>query len=478
MRPQLYSIPVGENHLICSPWQGFYALLNKTAAREVAHFCQEEQTNISFSFPVKNIISDLSNTLMSPPNHPKGSLAPAFLGLIPTRACNMSCQYCDFGASKAPLDKMPLSMAVAAVDWMADYVKQSGLECLEIHFFGGEPFIALDVVETTLHKARMRAAELGLSTHFEVSTNGFFGRQTAQFVGDYFNSVVVSIDGFETDHNRNRPVHGQTGSFSNVCKTIHRLAQSTVELCLRCCITRDNVGQMEEITHWFCREFQPAVINFETVSENPLSRASGIYPPDPYEFTRHCVLSRRVAQQYGVNLIYASACTDTLQTSFCPVGKDTLIVSPDGRINSCYLNENEWEERGMDFCVGNLTAEGKVNIDVKAIERLRQWVCHKPGCDSCFCRWNCSGGCHVKHDVSADRHRESAFCIQTRLITVCFMLEEMQLEHVADNLLADFEKMKVLTDHMDDRLLLSRPCLPAFFSDYRENDASKARRDL
>ena len=451
--PPIYSVPIGSNELLFSPWHNLSALLNRNAIKEILTVLKGDGINESSGGILNEIITMVSQTPSECPQMQCGPLRPAFLGIIPTRICNMSCGYCDFGSKEASPIPMHPSIAISAVDWMANFIHSTGQKNLEIHFFGGEPLVAMDVMEVVIHRARMLAAQMDLFPHFEVSTNGLFGKDVARFVGDYFNAVVVSIDGFENDQNRNRPVNAGKGSFQVVRKTIKRLRQSPTELCLRCCITQESVHKMEEITRWFCEEFQPSVINFETVSENPQSRAMGLMPPEPYLFTKNCVRSRRIAKSFGIQMIYASANTDSVRNSFCPVGRDTLIVSPEGHINSCYLMENEWIACGMDMNVGNMDANNKININIDSIKRLRQEVNDKPGCAQCFCRWNCAGGCHVKHDVSVFPMKYDEFCIQTRLITACFLLDDMQLGHVVDELLNDRNNMEALTLNPNDLVI-------------------------
>ncbi len=444
MTPPIYSLPVGKERLLVSPLQQISALLNQEALKIVTRGLKAEGWEDLNNNDLDAIAALLRETPADPPETCTGGLEPAFLGLIPTRSCNMSCGYCDFGSDRASEKQMPLSMAVDAVDWMAKTVQASGGSHLEIHFFGGEPLVALEVVEAAVHRARMKADELDLDLHLEVSTNGYMDDLTARFVGDHFDAVVVSIDGFEQDHDRNRPKNQRKGSFKRVIKTIEQLADSSTQLCLRCCVTDQSVQKMNEITHWFCDAFQPSVINFETVSANPKSEANQLLPPDPYEFVRNCILSVRIAQGYGIPLVYASAAAGSPRTTFCPVGRDTLIVTPDGRVNECYLMEDDWVSRGMDMAVGEYSSQKELLIDMKAVRRLRDMVKHKPGCGQCFCRWSCAGGCHVKHDVSIFPMQYDDFCIQTRLLTAGLALDEMGLEAVTDDLMDCREKMTSL----------------------------------
>jgi len=347
---------------------------------------------------------------------------------------------------------MSLSMAGAAVTWYAHFLRQSEQQRMEIHFFGGEPFVARDVVETVIHRSRAMAARHNLEPHFEVSTNGVFEADYARFVGDYFHAVVLSFDGFQEIHDRHRPIDTLRGSFDAVRQSALLLSESPTELCLRCCVSSFNVEQLEEIADWFCREFQPAAINFEPLSANPQSQAAGLRPPDPYEFVQNYTQARKTVLNYGIKPVYAATEGDAMRTSFCPVGKDTLIVSPDGRISSCYLPQSIWREHGLDMDVGRIDQNGLVTIDQTAISRLRHLVTDKPRCTNCFCRWTCAGGCHVSHTYPGSSLHYEDFCIQTRLLTACKLLEEMGQEQVAESLLADKVAMETLALQTSDRI--------------------------
>lgn len=151
--------------------------------------------------------------------------------------------------------------------------------------------------------------------------------------------------------------------------------------------------------------------------------------------------------------VYASVLTEAPRHSFCPVGKDTLIVSPDRRVSSYYLPQQAWQKRGLDLDVGWLSADGTMQIDIEAIDRLRRMVTEKPRCERCFCRWTCAGGCHVNHSYPGCSLEYNDFCIQTRIITVCSLLKELDFEQIVDELLKNRAAMEVLALQLSDCLL-------------------------
>jgi uncharacterized protein len=449
---ELFVLPVGDAFLLHNPLLQVSSLVNATALDLFRQGLSGETALASLSQGLADLFMLLTEKWPDRQVSGQLRLQPQFLGIIPTRACNIACRYCDFGSGRAKHRTMSLNMAGAAVTWYADYLHQTDQTRMEIHFFGGEPFVARDVVETVLHRGRFLAARHKLEPHFEVSTNGVFERDYARFVGDYFHAVVLSFDGFQEIHDRHRPMDALRGSFDSVRQSALLLAESPTDLCLRCCVSSLNVERLEEIGDWFCREFQPAAINFESLTVNPETLAAGLHPPDPYLFAKNYSSARRRIQQHGIKPVYAATESEGLRTSFCPVGKDTLIVSPDGRISSCYLPQSAWKDHGLDMDVGRIDRNGRVAIDHAAIFRLRHLVTDKPRCINCFCRWTCSGGCHVSHTYPGSPLHYEDFCIQTRLLTACKLLDEMGQEQAAEGLLADKAAMEALAMNISDRM--------------------------
>ena len=342
----IYVVPVRDRWLVYSPLQRVSALVNQAAVREL---CRQEGSG-----RLAELASQLHTDPERAPQPREGSVRPQFLGLIPTRACNLRCVYCGFGAAQAPSERMAPGLAVKAVNWMGEHAQRLEQQTLEVHFFGGEPFAAGDVVDVAVHRTRAVAAQTGLLPVLEVATNGVYREDRARFIGDYFDSVVLSFDGPREIHDRRRPRGDGRGSFEAVARTAHLLSQSPTELCFRICVAQDNVERLAEIVAWFSEEFQPSTIDFETLQPTPESRQAGLEPPDPYAFAVQYFRARRTAAQKGVEPNYAAALTGTPRLSFCPVGHDALIASPDGRISACYLPEREWQERGLDLHLGRL----------------------------------------------------------------------------------------------------------------------------
>ncbi|MBV6343240.1 radical SAM protein, partial [Candidatus Magnetobacterium casensis] len=290
------------------------------------------------------IIQDLKMRPTHPPARRHGNARPQFLGIIPTRRCNISCAYCGFGAAHAEEAQMKYSTAVDAIKWLVETAAANGEDTIEIHFFGGEPFLAGDLVDVAVHRGRAEAAKAGLIPRFEAATNGVFNDDRLRFVGEYFDTVVLSFDGVEDVHNLHRPKNAKKGigSYAEVAKTAYGLGKTGVELCFRTCVSHANVGRLADTSKLFSGSFTPNTVCFETLQPNEESEAARLRPPDPYVFTIEFMQAVTILESAGIKPLYSAADTSVTRDSFCPVGRDAVIVSPDGRLSSCYLPQDEW----------------------------------------------------------------------------------------------------------------------------------------
>lgn len=446
-----FVLPVFDRYLICDPLVPFSALTNRAAVDEL------RLRPASAVVRLPELVTALRDQPADVPAVRQGPLRPLFFALVPTRGCNLRCAYCGFGASRPSVVMTPV-MAVCGIDWMAAHAVATGRETLDIHFFGGEPIMAFDVVETAVHRTRALAARYGLRPQLEIATNGVYDESAARFVGDYFQTTVLSLDGFEAAHNRHRAFAGGEGSFRQVLFTARILSDSPTRLCLRICVAADNVEQLPEAAAWLGEAFQPAAIDFETLQPTTESERAGLLPPDPYRFALRFLESRRILRTLGVEAVYAASAADWPRLTFCPVGRDALILPPDGRLSGCYLQEDEWKAVGLDLLLGWMTPEGRLQTDQAAVDRVRALTGAKPRCRTCFCRWSCAGGCHVHQTYPGCAPGYTDFCLQTRLITACLLLEELGFADLVEELIADPTAREALARAADDRLAWAEAC--------------------
>jgi uncharacterized protein len=454
VREPIFSLPVGTASLVYAPLHGFVTLVRNEAARKLQTALQGE------GLPTDAALRALARCLLGPtapsPMARSGALSePLFLGIIPTRGCNMACGYCDFAAPRNASRTLDLDLARAAVDAYLALLQEGRRSEGQIHFFGGEPFRAAHVVEFVVEYAQYRAASLSIDLQFEASTNGVFGTDRAEWVADRLGTIVLSLDGPHDIQDRQRPLANGGPSFDIVCRTAKILSDGAVELIVRSCVTAGNVGRLSEWATWICGELRPSAVCFESLTSSPASAAAGLLPPDPYRFAEQFGRAARILERFGIDTIQSTTDLSECRISACPVGRDALIVSPDGMVYACYLLEREWQDHGLDLRLGHVDMAAKrFDIDDERLDRVRRLPARdKPLCVNCFCRYHCAGGCHVHHETSRPPADYDDMCVATRLITSDKLLRQLRVEDVAAGILDDPVAAAALARHADDHLL-------------------------
>jgi uncharacterized protein len=416
---EIFALPIASVYLLYAPLHHLSALINRSALDDL---CQKFQTAQRAGNGLDDILSVLSVEPARIPQPRSSQLTePIFLGLLPTLGCNMGCRYCDFlnGAGQ----EMSLETVRRSVDAYLGLLRENQKKEGALHFFGGEPFHAPRPAQFAVEFARMRAEERGIHFHFEATTNGIYDASLARWIADNLDTVVLSLDGRADVQNLHRPLRNGSPSFERAAASALVFSEGDCELVLRACVSNQNVDSLAEIAGWFSQSFHPAMICFEPLSASESSAKNGLMPPDPLTFARRFCEAAEVLNGHGIPAILSTADLSKTQVTACPVGKDALIVTPDGSINACYLPEREWRQAGMEMKLGGVTSKG-FQIDPVALQKTRDYsLFNKPLCVDCFCRYSCAGGCHVHHAANRDAGSYDEQCIRTRLVTASLLLD-------------------------------------------------------
>ncbi len=452
----IFAVRVRDKFLLYAPLHSLIALVNQPAFQEI-------RTGLQSFMPVSGVARPLVEQLrlegQSIPTNRRGPLTqPLFLGIIPTRGCNLACRYCDFVVASEHPPVMSLGLARQAVDNYMQLLRDSGHSGAAVHFFGGEPFFAREVVHFIVEYAALRAAEAGMRVHFEAITNGIFNQADCEWIADRFETIVLSLDGPAEIQDFHRPALNGRSTFPIIFRNAKIFSKSGAELIIRVCVTHQTVDRMAEIAEWIGAEFQPGAVCFETLTPSLRSNAAGMLPPSPWKFGLNFVKSAQILETWGIKTMLSTSSPQMInQASFCPVGKDALIVSPDGAVAACYLLREDWKRNGLDLRFGQVTPNGFA-IDTQALERIRALSVHtKPLCANCLCRYDCAGGCHVNHDTSVAAGGYDNLCAQTRLVTIANLLTQIKQTSLVDEWLADEMAVKASIMQASDRLPDTEP---------------------
>jgi uncharacterized protein len=172
-------------------------------------------------------------------------LAAAFLnkrlGLIimPTEKCNYRCVYCyeDFEQGR-----MAESVSDGIVRLLASRAPQ--LDHLTISWFGGEPLLAMAVIEKIMQGANSSAAEHAIQLHSGATTNGHLltlprlQRLCALGVTQY----QITLDGPADVHNARRRQAKGAGDLATILANLHAACASDLPFAITLRIHLDEIS--------------------------------------------------------------------------------------------------------------------------------------------------------------------------------------------------------------------------------------------
>ncbi len=175
--------------------------------------------------------------------------------LMPTEQCNFRCVYCyeDFADGEMPravVDSVKALMRRRAAD----------LDLLAIEWFGGEPMLALGLIEE-LQEFTLRLAEVnaGMRLTGSMTTNGSLLRQDRfrRLLGLGVTRYQISLDGTKEAHDCQRRRLGGGGSFDAIWRNLLAIRDvpESFRVLLRLHATAENLEELELLVDELSKEF-------------------------------------------------------------------------------------------------------------------------------------------------------------------------------------------------------------------------------
>lgn len=205
--------------------------------------------------------------------------APATLNFFFTGRCNLNCSYCFVNKTNLEHVTVDEKFLKNSVDTFLCYPGRRK----KISFKGGEPLIEFPLVKKICDYARVEANKKQTVLDVSIVTNGTLLNQgMADYFLKYNISVVVSIDGTQISHDRNRPFKGSSreSSFQRTIQNVDTINFDSIKLTASMVFTPINIDHLVENIEFLNKkkfygiEFYPDLYaewtgnDLETVKEN------------------------------------------------------------------------------------------------------------------------------------------------------------------------------------------------------------------
>ena len=311
------------------------------------------------------------------------------LTLVLTDQCNLRCPYCYVPRpAEGRGAVMSREVALTAVDALLDQAPRG--RGLSISFFGGEPFLARELMQQVVDHAQARRPE-GLS--FSAPTNGtLLDDEALALVRSCGMNLALSVDGV-TASARRPDANGQSSS-GRLRQLLPLLADMSPMV--RMTVTPHNVDDLcDNITalySWGARRImhQPAL-------EQPWPEEAVQRWREQHQRLADWAYERYAAHQDLPDLTVLEGITQRLcgaAMSYCGAGVTQAAVAPDGRLYGCF--RSVFDPRAERLALGHVL-HGEINEPlVAAYARLHPHRARPEGresCQGCEARDGCTVYC-------------------------------------------------------------------------------------
>ena len=167
------------------------------------------------------------------------------LTLCPTMGCNFDCPYC-FENHKAEKMNAAVQDDIAALaERMLD---TSGAKHLHVTWFGGEPLLAPDVIESLSDRLIKLSADKGADYQATIITNGYLlDQEKADMLSRVkVQSYQITLDGIGPAHDATRPLAGGGPTFERITENL-RTVKISGAVNIRHNVHAANKGEMEQL---------------------------------------------------------------------------------------------------------------------------------------------------------------------------------------------------------------------------------------
>lgn len=306
------------------------------------------------------------------------------VSLVLTHDCNLACTYCYTGEKFRRA--MDWETAARGVDLAFE-----GDGPVDLGFFGGEPFMAYEMLVRVARAARERAEREGRRLRIAVTTNGtLLTEARARELAALGVEVTLSLDGTREAHDATRPQKGGRSSFDDVVAAAEHLKGAGLPLEVIAVVAPANVAHLGASARFLVDlGARNVILNpcFEQHwTDDDLARWEQGMRDAAEVYADAMRAGRPVAMPTFDNKLLAAAKGGLASCDMCSAGERELAVAPSGNLYPCARMVGE--DRDHALVIGHLDT----GVDYARVLGIPRGPAD-PACEPCAERWRCGATC-------------------------------------------------------------------------------------
>lgn len=325
----------GENYMVRHFPFAFFRL-NSDYTEALKNWGKPQDAGRNSGAP--GIIAEIEKYLVPGEVKPEGDKYLRRLNLIVAQKCNSRCKYCYAGDGNYGKDAfMPLETAEKAI-----FSALNGYEKVEtIQFFGGEPFLAPELIEKSIEYAEKTAMSLGkkVPQFSAVSNLTILPENIFNLIKQGKLNVITSLDGPAELHDKNRIFADGRPTHDVVVENIRKLSPFSQPRSIEATYTAAHLEA--GVTPLRVREYINSICpgaSVVIVPELGLSK-SAREGMAHFEFREYCAgrLSFEPEKLQKTLNGYLGITRAARHGIFCDLGRNNFTVDAEGRVWPCQM---------------------------------------------------------------------------------------------------------------------------------------------
>jgi uncharacterized protein len=319
-----------------------------------------------------------------------------------SQRCNLTCSYCyvregHFDYAERPIPKMARDTVEVMVDRI--HANFPGFKTYGYHFYGGEPLLNFNAIRRMVELACAKARVTSTIADFHITTNGtLLDRSIADFMDRHRFTVYFSIDGNERNHDEQRRYRNGKGSFADVERNlaylrtrpgVHLIGSSVVRKGFP---LKQAIAELETHGARQCKAERVRLRDGNALAL--LGEEHAAYLADIERLVDHYIHnleSGRKPIDFRLTSKILQVYMKKRRDFFCPAGKHMFGISASGEIYPCALHVGRPQSKLGDIDRG-------VDQARQRAFRARFSADGQDGCQTCWTRHLCGGGCSAMVD--------------------------------------------------------------------------------
>ena len=329
-----------------------------------------------------------------------------------THHCNLACRYC-YAGKKRRQDMAP-DTAFRIVDFAL--AQPGNGQPVQINFFGGEPFLRLDLMREVAGYTLQRAAQKGRDVTLGVTTNGtLLDDDALAFLTDYNVDLCISLDGPARIHDLQRVYPDGSGTFKDVVDNLNKALAVLPSVQVNAVFGPATLSRLPDVMDFFIDLNVPAVhLNPDIMTPWDAAACQAMGPALEQVADRYIACYQN-GRELAVNLIDGKAIL-FLKGGYepedcCGMGEREFGFAPSGNIYACerFIGQDD----DPSFRLGNI----HTGVDLKRRCRIASMRGNRTlACTTCnlapYCMNWC--GCTNYHMTGISNQAGPALCAGER----------------------------------------------------------------